>query len=364
MNENHTFGWGIIGPGAIAHQFADAVHRSRVDGANTHFDGRIDGAKAHLRTRTVAVLGRDKANAKAFADHWNRDGVPEIIVAETLDALLARDDIHGIYIATPNTAHFDFACAALRAGKAVLCEKPLVPNAKQARELVELAKQHQTFLMEALWTRFLPIYSDIRGWLHDTREGHHLGRLRSVQSSFCFNSPYNAQARHFNPALAGGALLDIGIYCLAMSRWVLQAAYGAVPTLQQVHARGVLAPTGVDTRVSAALEFSEDVSVQFVCGFDGSANNSLEIYCEHGTIKVHRNFWAASQATIHITGHEPYTHTNPLRYNGFEYEMEEVMRCVTTGAIESPIMPHQESIELATCLEQIRGQIGVKYPFE
>jgi predicted dehydrogenase len=353
MIENHTFGWGIIGPGAIAHQFADAVHRSRIDGMN-----------GGLRTRTVAVLGRDSTKAKAFAQHWNRDDVPEIIVADNIDALLARDDIHGIYIATPNTAHFDFACAALRAGKAVLCEKPLVPNAKLAHALVALAKQHNTFLMEALWTRFLPIYSDIRGWLHDTREGHHLGRVRSVQSSFCFNSPFNAEARHFSPALAGGALLDIGIYCLAMSRWVLQAAYGTVPALQHLHARGVLAPTGVDTRVSVALEFAEDVSVQFICGFDGSASNSLEIYCEHGTIKIPRNFWAASEATIQITGHKPYTHTSPHRYNGFEYEMEEVMRCVKVGKIESSIMSHQESIELATCLEDIRRQIGVKYPFE
>ena len=353
MTENQTFGWGIIGPGAIAHQFADAVHRSRVI---------ADGAPLH--TRTVAVFGRDKTNAQNFANHWNRSGVPNIIAADSIDAMLANPDIHGVYIATPNTAHFDAACAAIRAGKAVLCEKPLVPNAKMAETLILLAKQHNTFLMEALWTRFLPIYSDIKDWLHDTREGHYLGRVRSVQSSFCFNSPFNAEARHYNPALAGGALLDIGIYCLAMSRWVLQAAYGTTPARQQLHARGVLAPTGVDTRVSVALEFAEDVNVQFVCGFDGSANNSLEIFCEHGTIKVHKYFWAATQATIHLTGHDPYTHNSPHRYNGFEYEMEEVIRCVKAGMIESPTMPHQESLELVACMDRIRGQIGVQYPFE
>lgn len=353
MTENQTFGWGIIGPGAIAHQFADAVHRSRSSSAGEA-----------LHTRIVAVFGRDKTNAQAFATHWNRDGVPDLIIAESLDFMLANPDIHGIYIASPNTAHFDAACAAIRAGKAVLCEKPLVPNSKMAEALIALAKQHNTFIMEALWTRFLPIYSDIKDWLHDTREGHHLGRVRSVQSSFCFNSPYKPAARHYNPALAGGALLDIGIYCLAMSRWVLQAAYGTVPALQHLHARGVLAPTGVDARVSTALEFAEDVSVQFVCGFDGSASNNLEIFCEHGTIKVHKYFWAATQATIHITDHEPYTHTNPHRYNGFEYEMEEVIRCLKAGKIESPIMPHQESLELVACMDRIRGQIGVKYPFE
>ncbi len=353
MNNNQTFGWAIIGPGAIAHQFADAVHRSRNDAESTT-----------LRTRIVAVLGRDGAKAAAFAQHWSRDGVPNIIVADSLAAILANPNIQAIYIATPNTAHYDAACAAIRAGKAVLCEKPLVPNASMAKALIALAQQHNTFLMEALWTRFLPIYSDVKSWLHDEREGHNLGRVRSVQSSFCFHSPFNPEARHYNPNLAGGALLDIGIYCVAMSRWVLEAAYGTVPALQQLHARGVLAPTGVDMRVSATLEFAEDVSAQFVCGFDGSASNSLEIFCEHGTIEVHQNFWAANQATIHVTGHDPYTHTSQHRYNGFEYEIEEVMRCVTAGAIESPIMPHQESLELANCMDNIRGRIGVKYPFE
>ena len=357
MTTNKTFGWAIIGPGAIAHQFADAVHRSR-------FGNGSNEENTALHTRTVAVFGRDKTNAQTFATHWNRDGVPEIIVADSIDALLANPNIDGIYIATPNTAHFDAACAAIETGKAVLCEKPLVPTAMMAERLIALAKENNIFLMEALWTRFLPIYADVTAWLHDTRDGHHLGRVRSVQSSFCFNSPINPTARHFNPALAGGALLDLGIYCLGMSRWVLQAAYGATPALQHLHARGVLGATGVDTRVSATLEYAQDINVQFVCGFDGSANNSLEIYCEYGTISVHKYFWAASQATIQITGQATYTHSNPHRYNGFEYQMEEVIRCVRAGLIESPMMPHRESLELAANLQQIREHIGVKYPFE
>lgn len=335
------FAWGLIGPGGIAHRFADAVHR-------------LPGM--HLRS----VLGRDVARATAFVTNWTRAGKPAPQLALSLEAMLADEAIHAIYIATPHANHGEFARRCIAAGKPVLCEKVLVPSLAEAQALVALAQDRRVFLMEALWTRFLPLYALLKQRL----AAGDIGRVHAIQSSFCFAVPFNAESRLFNPALAGGTLLDIGIYNIAATRWVLQATLGRCPEPTRMHAAGVLAPTGVDQRVTATLEFPQGISSQFTCAFDSASDNALHILGSAGSITLPRNFWEATEATLHRPGRMPELLHAPYAINGFEGEIEETMRCVQAGLLQSPQMPHAESLAIVGWLDELRRQLGVRYPFE
>ena len=335
------FRWGLIGPGRIAHRFAEAVQQ-------------LPG------TRLVAVAGRSDERSRAFAAQWSRDGAPAVASHSSVPALLARGDLDAVYVATPHAFHGDAVRACLLAGLPVLCEKPLVPTAAEAQQLTALARSRGLFLMEALWTRFLPLYDEVGLWL---RSGH-IGALRAVHSSFAFHLPYDPRHRLFDPAQAGGALLDIGIYNLAMSRWALQQSLGACPPLLRLQCHGVLAPSGVDQRVSAQLHFEGGVVAQMFCAVDSHAANSLQLYGEHGSIVVPHSFWQATQAQCLRPGQDPLAVERPFEINGFEGEVREAMRCVRAGLVESPRMPHGETLALAQTLDAMRRQLGVRYPFE
>jgi len=335
------FAWALIGPGRIAHRFADAVHR-------------LPG------TCLRSVLGRDATRAAEFARHWNRAGKHPPRVEPTLAALLGDAAIDAVYVATPHAVHGELIRRCIEAGKPVLCEKPLVPTLSVARELVTLAQDRRVFLMEALWTRFLPIYAQVGDWL---RSGA-IGQVNAIQSSFCFPVSYDPNSRLFNAALAGGTLLDIGIYNVAMTRWVLEAALGACPDPVGLRAEGVLAPTGVDQRVAATIAFPGGVVSQFVCGFDCQADNALRIFGDAGCISVPQRFWEATEAVLSRPNEQPQAVHAPLRFNGFEEEIEETIRCVRAGLTESPWMPHAETLAIVGWLDELRHQLGVRYPFE
>ena len=340
MQDTTSFAWAIVGPGAIAHRFAEAVHGL----PNTHVH---------------AVVGRDAQRAQAFAARWSDNGnAPQVLT--DLGLLLSDPNVDGVYVATPHAQHGDIVRACLLAGKAVLCEKPLVPHLAAGQQLVELAQQRSVFLMEALWTRFLPIYDLVGGWLQQQA----IGPVRALQSSFCFNAPYDPHSRMFDPALAGGALLDVGIYNLAVTRWVLEMALSQCPPADSLHAHGVLAPTGVDQRVHATLVFPGTVASQFVCGFDTSSDNALRILGERGCITLPRDFWQAEYAVLEVAGQPAQTVQAPFRINGFEGEIEEAMRCARAGLVQSPRMPHAETLALLGWMDELRRQMGVRYPFE
>ncbi len=339
------FAWGLIGPGQIAHQFAQALQHL-----------------PHTYLHTVA--GRSLAKAQDFAATYTQDGAPASYATDDVAALLRNPAIDAIYIATPHAQHGDFIRQCLLAGKPVLCEKPMVPTAAQAQALVDLAIDRNVFLMEALWSRFLPIYAVVGQWL---RSGA-IGKVCAVQSSFCFVSDYDPASRLYSPQLAGGSLLDIGIYNLAMGRWALQncPSNHSKPCPEPLHlaAQALLAPTGVDQRLSAQLSFAGGVSLQFVCGFDAASVNSMQIMGTNGSIVLERDFWQATAATLHRKDQPALTQEAPFRINGFEGEIEEAMRCVRAGLQQSPHMPHSETLALVRWMDALRARVGVKYPFE
>ena len=335
------FGWAIIGPGRIAHRFADAVHR-------------LPG------TYVRSVLGRDGSRAASFVADWSRPGKPAPRAVPDLDALLRDAGIDAVYVATPHASHADFIRGCLLAGKPVLCEKPMVPSLAVARELVALSRERRVFLMEALWTRFLPIYARVRNWLGSGA----IGRVQAIQSSFCFHAPFDPGSRLFSADLAGGSLLDIGIYNVAVTRWVMESALGACPEATSLRAEGTLSPTGVDQRAVGTIVFPGGVVSQFVCALDGAADNSLRIFGDRGWIRLEPRFWEATEATLSRCDQPPETAQAPFRINGLEEEIEETMRCVHAGLTESVRMPHEETLAIVGWLDELRRQIGVRYPFE
>jgi predicted dehydrogenase len=335
------FGWAIVGPGRIAHRFAHAVQT-------------MSGP------RLVAVHGRDADRASAFAAAWSQDSAYPVAVAADLDELLADARVDAVYIATPHAFHADAIRRCLQAGKPVLCEKSMTPNASLSDEMTALSKQRGVFLMEAVWTRFLPIYSIVQDWLSSQA----IGVIRGMQSSFFFDVPFDPRGRHFDPAQAGGALLDIGIYNLSMTQWVLRAALGRCPELDAIDARGIVGPTGVDHRVNATLHFSGGLVSQFQCGFDGRADNGFRIFGERGVISIPSNFWEATSAGLRKSEEPPEVISRPFRINGFEGEIEEAMRCIARGDIESASMPHADTVACAQWMDRMRATLGVTYPFE
>jgi len=337
----NRFGWAVVGPGSIARKFAETV------------EGLAD---AELRR----VYGRDAERTGAFVRACSRGSRTSMRAARSLAEILEDPLINGVYVATPHARHGEFASRCLEAGKPVLCEKPLVPNLAQGTPLVEFASRKNVFLMEALWTRFLPVYETVAAWLREDT----IGPVRAIQSSFCFRAPVDPAGRHYNPALAGGALLDLGVYNIAMTRWVIQQAAGACPEPSSIHATGTLAQTGVDQRVSVMLTFPGGLSSQFVCGFDGTAENAMTIFGERGLIRLPSGFWGATEARLERPG-EPALHEQaPFRINGFEYQIEEAQRCIRAGLVESPRMTHADSLAALRWMDEIRRQVGVRYPFE
>jgi predicted dehydrogenase len=335
------FAWAIVGPGRIAHRFAEAVY---------HLPG------THVR----GVLGRSDGRVGRFVADWSRPGKPPPQAVPDLDALLRDSSIDAVYVATPHSSHAAFVRACLLAGKPVLCEKPLVPNLAVARELVALARERRVFLMEAVWTRFLPVYARVRDWLNCGA----IGKVQAIQSSFCFHAPYDPDSRLFSADLAGGSLLDIGIYNVAATRWVLESALGACPDPLSLHAEGIRAPTGVDQRAAVTITFPGGVVSQFVCAFDGSADNSMRIFGDRGWICLRHRFWEATEAVLSRHDRPPETAQAPFRINGFEEEIEETIRCVRAGLTESARMPQAETLAIVGWLDELRRQLGVRYPFE
>lgn len=340
---DEPFAWGLVGPGRIAATFAQALRG--VAGVG----GGEGGA------RLAAVAGRDAGRARAFAERW---GAP--VSTTSLEVLLADPALQAVYVATPHAFHAEAVRRCLAAGKAVLCEKPLVPDARTAGELAALAGRRGVFLMEAVWTRFLPIYDEVGGWLRDGA----IGPLRAMQSSFCFNAPFDPASRLDDPAQAGGALLDIGIYNLTVTRWVLAQALGRCPEPVAIDARSQHAPTGVDRRLTATLHFEDGLASQFVCGFDGVADNGFRIHGEAGEILIQAPFWGATRASLHRPDQPGVEASGPHAVNGFEYQIAEVQRCVRAGRLGSERMPPGETVRTLGWMDAIRRRIGLRYPFE
>jgi predicted dehydrogenase len=333
---DQTFRWGVIGPGGIANRFAGAL-------------AAVPGA------RLAAVFARDAAKGEAYASRWQREGEAPARVTTVLAELLADAAIDAVYIATPHSHHGEYIRAALEAGKPVLCEKPLVTTRAEGQALADLARIKGVFLMEALRTPFLPAY-ELAGRM--LREGA-IGELRAMQSSFCFPAAYDPQHRLWNPALAGGALWDIGIYNLAVTRWVLQQMNGGIcPEPLALDVQAHLAPTGVDAAVHVSLHFPGGVTSQFRCGFDAASANAFEVLGSRAALRFPHGFSSAEVVELDAHQSPPKRVEAPFVLNGFEGEIAEAQACIRAGLLESPRMPHAETLALLDWMDAIRARFA------
>jgi predicted dehydrogenase len=323
------FNWGILGPGRIAHQFADGLKV-------------IDDACLYAVASTNLERAKEFANEYGGAKTYNSH-----------EALVNDPEVDGVYIATPHRFHFEKILLCLNAGKPVLCEKPLTVNAAETRQVIKTARENKVFLMEALWTRFLPIYSVVRQWLDDNA----IGDISLMSGTFGFNAPKDKDDRWQNPELAGGTLLDMGIYPIAISQWVMKSQPKSFVSMTH------LGKTGVDELTTVLLKYENDVISQIHSSFLGNHVNDFLIYGSKGHIRIHPNFWGSTQATL-IANNQELTVSRPLRAGGFEYEAEEAMRCIRAGLLESPGMSHADILANMELMDSIRAEIGLKYPFE
>ena len=321
--------WGIAGPGGIAVTFAEAM-------------ARVDGGEV------VAVASRSQERAGAFGDRFS-------IPRRYGDYRALADDpgVDAVYVATIQTRHAADAILYLNAGKHVLCEKPLAINAKEVAEMTAAAQRADLFLMEALWSRFLPAY---RRMIELIGEGR-IGEPIQVDADFGIPLPFDPAHRLYDLSQGGGALLDLGIYPLQLCTLVLGPVDG-------VASAGRLGPTEVDIQTSIILQHQR--------GGIGIAKTALR------TLLSNRARISGTEAAIElppmmhcpqslrIVGFGTGTEVVDCGFdgNGFEFQIEEVHRQITSGATESPTMPLEESFALASIMDEVRSQIGLRYPSE
>lgn len=323
-----TFHWGIIGPGKIAHQFAQDLEQ-------------VPGAKLY------GVAGRNLERARRFADVYQ---APHAF--DQVSDLLALPDLDVVYIATPHTQHAANTISCIEAGKAVLCEKPWAINRDEAELMAKVARDKQVFLMEAIWTRFLPTTQKILSLI----EAGTIGEVQSVKADFGFRvlEP-DPESRLFNPALGGGALLDIGLYPVFLSQLLLGSP-------KEVHAHARLASTGVDTETNVILDYGNEQVANLQCTFGANTKTEAFIYGSKGTIHWHGRWHEPTHFSVLLPGQGPDNHFFDYESHGYSYEAQRVQECLAEGLTECPELPLDFSLKMTRLLDTIRLKAGIVYP--
>jgi predicted dehydrogenase len=318
--------WGILGTGKIAKAFATAL-REVPD------------------VELAAVASRSLDSATEFAGQF---GVQR--AHGSYQALADDAGVDAIYIATPHAMHHENAIMCLNGGKALLVEKAFTLTRRQAQEIVDLARQRKLFVMEAMWTRFQPAILEARR-LVDMGE---IGNVRNLQADLGFVADAGPEHRLFNPALGGGALLDLGIYPLSMAAFFLGPVKGA-------RGYGELAPNGVDVQANFVLQHESGALSACSCSLNARTPATLSICGDKGFLRLHGRFHHAERFTVVLNdGGEQEFHF-PRIGNGYAHEAMEVGRCLREGLLESPEMPLDESVSLMGVLDDLRAQLGVRY---
>lgn len=324
-----VYKWGIIGPGKIANKFAAALQLTD-------------------RGELAAVASRNPERAKGFADKYNCSTI------YTDYAELVKDpSIDAIYIATPHAFHLEQVTLCLAHKKAVLCEKPMTLSANQTKTLLELAEKQQTFLMEALWARFTPMTEKILDFIaSDT-----IGEVQYIKADFGFPAPPNPEGRLFNPDLGGGSLLDVGIYPLFLCTLLM-----GIP--ESITAQGNLSERGIDLDCQAILSYKDTKSAIIASSISYQMPITAEIVGTKGQIRIpcpwYKNHWFELS-----TSHNHWEKIElPEMDNGFEYEINEVAECLDQGKKQSDRWPVTTSHQVAEIMDEIKNQLGVKYPKE
>ena len=325
--------WGILATGGIAANFTEALLSLPGD------------------AEVVAVGSRTAEGAKAFAERY---GIGRAYGSWA--ELAADDEVDVIYVATPHSAHREAAGLCLEAGKAVLCEKPLTLNSREARELVGLARERGLFLMEAMWTYCNPLIRNMTALVADGV----IGEVRHVSASFGFHHDFPPEHRMRNPDLGGGAVLDLGVYPVSFAQMLLGEP-------DAVEAWAQLTPERVDANTGVVLGWNNGAVATLSCGFTADMGAPASVSGTAGRIEIPDGFFNAERFTVHRPDEEPLTVllsdvSDDHDRGTMRHEAAEVMRALRAGDTESPLVPLDGSLAVMRTLDAIRERIGVTYP--
>ncbi len=323
------FRWGIIGTGGIAKAFARDL---------SYFNSHI----------VQAVGSRSLEKASDFALEF-----PGCTSYGSYEELVADPMIDAVYVATPHPQHVENTILALNAGKPVLCEKPFAVNEIQAQAMVAASRKNGVALLEAMWTRFLPHIVQVREILASGV----IGQVVNVRADFGEFLVDREIPRLIEPSFAGGALLDLGIYPVSFAHMVLGNP-------ARVTATGVLTEKGVDSQTSAIFDYENGAQAIITTTFITSTPCRATIAGTLGRIEIDRAFYSPASMRLIMQDGTTTEYPNTYKGRGLREQAAELERMVRNSEIESPVLTHKMSIEIMQTLDEIRNQIGLRYPFE
>jgi predicted dehydrogenase len=325
-----TIRWGILGCGRIARKFASDL--TLVDGAELS-----------------AVAARRIEDAQVFAKEF-----PARHVHGSYKDLVTNPEVDVIYVASPHALHHEHTLLCLNHQKAVLCEKAFALNLRQAKEMVEVSRNRKVFLMEALWSKFLPQYNK----LQELIAAGELGEIKSILVNFGFIPQPPVPARLFDPALGGGSLLDIGIYNVFLVLSIL----GRPDTIEASMTPG---PDGVDEQCASLFKYKNGAMAQLFSSLSSNLGTDADISGTKSRLRLTARFYAPS-ATIELySGREDSREIIPVHKeggSGYQYEARHVGECLRKGLTESPVMSHNDSLLIMETMDRIRSAAGIHYP--
>lgn len=314
--------WGIAGPGRIAATMAAEF-------------GHVPDAEL------VAVGSRSEERAREFAERFR---IPH---AYGSYAELLASDVDVIYLATTHAQHTGIALSAIEAGKALLVEKSFTTSVADTTAIIEAARARGVFVMEGMWTRFLPAVHRVRTWV---REGT-IGEVRAVQGDLFAFREYDPSDRLFDPAVGGGAVFDLGVYGISFVQHLL-----GDPTV--VHAVGSTYPNGVEGEFGILLGWPDGRFALEAAGFTTPGPGRQVIAGTRGWIEVRPRFHRADTVALHLVGEEPVELYLPHRGAGYSYEVEHVGECLRAGRTESPVMPLDDTLAVQRVMAEVLHQLG------
>ncbi len=321
--------WGIAGLGKIAHKF-------------------LNDLQLVPENQIVAVGSRSLEKATSFANQYRIESAHG-----SYTDLFENPKVEIIYIATPHHAHAEVAIEAMQAGKHVLCEKPIAVSRAQAADMIQVAKEHRVFLMEALWTRFNPTILKVVELVKDGE----LGTVNFINADFSFYSDAPVEGRLFNMNLAGGALLDVGIYPVFL-------AYLLMGMPDTIEAKAIFHPTGADLQTAAIFKYKKGIA-QVMGGLASHSDMRARIGGNLGSIFLEPRWHETESFTwLDHRNQTEETYHFPKIGKGYTYEIQECMACIQAEQLESQLWSWQNSLDLITLLDTIRAKIGLTYPFE
>ncbi|MFI5682403.1 Gfo/Idh/MocA family protein [Streptomyces sp. NPDC051636] len=324
--------WGILATGGIAAAFTADL---------------VDLPDAEI----VAVASRSEESARAFGERF---GIPRAYGG--WESLAGDEDIDVVYVAAPHSAHRAAAGLCLEAGRNVLCEKPFTLNLREAEELVALARGRGRFLMEAMWMYCNPLVRRLKALVDDGA----IGEVRTVQADFGLAGPFPPAHRLRDPALGGGALLDLGVYPVSFAHLLLGEP-------SDVAARATLSAEGVDLQTGALLCWDGGALASVHCSIVGGTSVSASVTGSHGRIDIPYGFFHPDRFVLHRDGRDPEEFAaDPADgpRSSLRHEAKEVMRALRAGETESPLVPLDGTLAVMRTLDAIRERIGVRYPME